>query len=257
MRATSPTRGRGGRPYIRRYCAADDVCSRCFASGSLAADWSSDYCRHLHRGDRSSGDPTGRSCRTTPVDVRRTRVDQCRCGDDLAVRGHDRLNDRCGRCCEDACASEILRSSGCNATARAGARGSNANVFSRRSRKMKKGREAALEGKREPRFNEDRSSAGGCAGRTADASAGATDAACISEVSQTENGASKGVRHFGSVKALSDWLCSIISRLTRCGAAPTRGLTRAQRPAFVSSAPGATGAAVSAFHRSPELTHSN
>jgi hypothetical protein len=204
----------------------DDVGSRCFASGSPAANCSSGCWWHRRRGDRLSAGPIGRSYRTMPIDVRRIGADQCRYGNDLAVGGCDRLKDLCGRPRQDACASEILQSSDCNAAARAAARGSIANVFSWWSRKMKKGRKAAL---------------GGSGGLTGIAQAPAamleeprTRAQARLAQPAFRKFAKRGrrvndksrVRQFGSVKRPSRWVCSLISGIDGCAARASRTFSR-------------------------------
>jgi hypothetical protein len=135
VRTTCQACGRGRHPYIRKYCAAGDVGLRCFARRLLAVDFSSGCWWHPHRGDRSLVYTADLSCRTTPIDVRCICFHRSWCTDYLAVRKRNWLKGWGARRCLHASASESLRSSRCNPIARAGARASIANVFSRRSSK--------------------------------------------------------------------------------------------------------------------------
>src|SRR5262249_31128545 len=92
-----------------------------------------------HRGGRSSGGTSDLSCRTTPVGAPGNYVHQC-------VFARDPPPDRGGLHSRHAPTSATRRYLCRNATARAAARASVADVVSRWSHTMKKGRGAALGG---------------------------------------------------------------------------------------------------------------
>jgi hypothetical protein len=129
--ASGPTRGTSERPCARMCCAAYAACSRCFASASRDEDCSSGCSSNPHRGGRSADGTSDLSYKTTQVGAPGKYVHQY-------VFAHDRSFDRGGFYSRHAPTSEISQSFYRIATARAAARASVADVFSRRSHKIKK-----------------------------------------------------------------------------------------------------------------------
>jgi hypothetical protein len=123
-RGIAPTSYPTKRPCTRRRFAADAACSRRFATRSPDADSSNCCSWHRRRGGRSSADPIHRSCTATPVGAPGTNVDRRIFSRYLPPRRGASPRQRVST-------SEIRRYRDRSAVARAAARASLADLFSR------------------------------------------------------------------------------------------------------------------------------